>query len=58
MLYFIFNYLQLIGHKKAPVPVYAAGLTLLEPTKGQASLKPDVLVDTSNSSLNSNSQVS
>ncbi|XP_060591827.1 aftiphilin-like isoform X2 [Ruditapes philippinarum] len=46
----------LIGHKKAPVPVYAAGLTLLEPTKGQAPLKPDVLVETSISSINSTSQ--
>ncbi|XP_045186018.2 aftiphilin-like isoform X2 [Mercenaria mercenaria] len=50
----------LIGHKKAPVPVFAAGLTLLEPTKGQALLKPDVLVDTSKSdpSLTSHSQES
>ena len=41
-------FLQLFGHKKASVPIYAAGLTLLEPVKGSSEgmLKPDVLVDT------------
>ncbi|KAL4238767.1 hypothetical protein ACF0H5_003475 [Mactra antiquata] len=41
----------LIGHKKTVVPVFAAGLTLLEPTKGStsSSSKPHVLVDTTKS---------
>lgn len=37
----------LLGHKKPTVPIYAANLTLLEPTKGLPALQPEVtLVDT------------
>lgn len=37
----------MLGHKKPTVPIYAANLTLLEPTKGLPALQPEVtLVDT------------
>ena len=47
----------MVGHKKTSMPVFASGLTLLEPIKGQAPIQPSVLVDTTKPDLSIPSQV-
>ncbi|XP_052767302.1 aftiphilin-like isoform X3 [Mya arenaria] len=49
----------LIGHRKAPVPVYAAGMTMLEPIKGSPPpTKPELLPHTAQPSLPNTTQMS